>query len=181
MADSVKNILSFTRQPKPELKPLNVNNIFEELIHLSGPWLIARNIKLISYLNPDIPLILGDFTHLQTLFLNLITNAVDAMPDGGILEIKTQTEISPYPSENGKSLKISITDTGIGITEESKKKIFDTFYTTKKMGEGTGLGLAICEDIIKEHSGRLEVVSEVRKGSTFSIFIPAYRGDDAHE
>lgn len=181
LADSVKNILSFTRQPKPQFKPLNINNIFEELINLCGPWLYARNIKLISSLNPEIPLILGDLTHLQTLFLNLITNAVDAMPEGGTLEIKTQTISSPLSLEEREFLEISITDTGIGITEESKKRIFDPFYTTKKVGEGSGLGLAICEDIVKEHSGKLEVMSEVGKGSTFSIFIPAFKGNEVYE
>lgn len=181
LADSVKNILSYTSQPKPQFKPLNINNIFEELINLSGPWLHARNIKLNSSLNPEVPLILGDVTHLQTLFLNLITNAVDAMPEGGTLEIKTRSISSSSFSEKGEFLEVSITDTGIGITEESKKRIFDPFFTTKKAGEGTGLGLAICEDIIKEHSGRLEVVSEVGKGSTFTIFIPGFKGNEVYE
>ena len=175
LADSVKNLLSFTRQPKPQLRPLNVNGVLEELIHLSEPWLHARKVKLFSSLSSDLPLVLGDPTQLQTLFLNLITNALDAMHDGGSLTIKTQ-EIS---FRNGKWLEISITDTGIGITEESKKRIFEPFFTTKKMGEGTGLGLAICEKIVKEHSGRLEVESEVGKGSTFSVLIPVFQGNEA--
>jgi signal transduction histidine kinase len=77
-------------------------------------------------------------------------------------------------------LKISIKDSGIGITEESKKRIFDPFFTTKKIGEGTGLGLAICEKIVKEHFGRLEVESEVGKGSTFFILIPVLQGSKTH-
>jgi signal transduction histidine kinase len=120
--------------------------------------------------------VLGDPIYLQTLFLNLITNALDAMSNGGQLTIKTQ-EVSPSSSsENGRWLKISIIDTGIGITEESKKRIFDAFYTTKKIGEGTGLGLAICEKIVREHSGRLEVESAVGKGSSFFVFIPVPQG-----
>ncbi len=174
LADSVKNLLIFTRQPKPLLKPLNVNEVLEELIRLSLPWRHARNVTLFSSLSSEVPSILGDPTHLQTLFLNLITNALDAMPQGGHLRISTQLQSTPATSgENGRWVEISIADTGIGITEESKKRIFDPFFTTKKIGEGTGLGLAICEKIIKEHAGRLEVESEVGKGSTFSIFIPA--------
>jgi len=174
LADSVKNLLIFTRQPKPLLKPLNVNEVLEELIRLSLPWRHARNVTLLSSLSSEVPSILGDPTHLQTLFLNLITNALDAMPQGGHLSISTQLQFTQAPSgENGRWVEISIADTGIGITEESKKLIFDPFFTTKKIGEGTGLGLAICEKIIKEHAGRLEVESEVGKGSTFSIFIPA--------
>jgi signal transduction histidine kinase len=174
LTDSVKNLLIFTRQPKPLLKPLNVNEVLVELIRLSLPWRHARNVTLFSSLSSEVPSILGDPTHLQTLFLNLITNALDAMPQGGHLRISTEIQSTPATSgENGRWVEISIADTGIGITEESKKRIFDPFFTTKKIGEGTGLGLAICEKIIKEHAGRLEVESEVGKGSTFSIFIPA--------
>jgi signal transduction histidine kinase len=181
LADSVKNLLSFTRQPKPQLRTLDVNEVLEELIHLSEPWFLARNVRFSITLSPDLPPLLGDPTHLQTLFLNLITNALDAMPQGGVLTIKTQQVPPPLSSEDGKWLEISITDTGIGITEESKKRIFDPFFTTKKMGEGTGLGLPICEKIIKEHSGRIEVESEVGKGSRFSIFIPVFERNEADE
>jgi signal transduction histidine kinase len=88
------------------------------------------------------------------------------------LTIETQKTRSPSLSGNGGWIEISIADTGIGITEESKKKIFEPFYTTKKLGEGTGLGLAICAQIVKEHSGKIEVESEVGKGSTFKVSIP---------
>jgi signal transduction histidine kinase len=181
LADSVKNFLSFTRQPKPQLRSLDVNEVLEELIHLSEPWFLARNVRLSSHLSPDLPSILGDSTHLQTLFLNLITNALDAMPRGGALTIKTRQTPPTLSSEDGRWLEISITDNGIGITEESKKRIFDPFFTTKKMGEGTGLGLSICEKIIKEHSGRIDVESEVGKGSTFSVYIPVFERIEINE
>ncbi len=178
LADSVKNLLSSTRQPKPQLRTLHLNELLEELIHLSEPWFLARNVTLSTQFSPDLPPMLGDPTHLQTLFLNLIANALDAMPKGGVLTIRTQQILPPLPSENGRWLKISIADTGIGITDESKKKIFDPFFTTKKMGEGTGLGLAICEKIVKEHSGKIEVESEVGKGSTFLISIPIFETNE---
>ncbi len=181
LTDSVKNFLSFTRQPKPQLRFLDVNEVLEELIHLSEPWLLARNIKLSTALSSDLPPILGDSTHLQTLFLNLITNALDAMPQGGVLTIKTRQTPPTLSSEDGRWLEISITDNGIGITEESKKRIFNPFFTTKKMGEGTGLGLAICEKIVKEHSGRIDVESEVGKGSTFSVYIPVFERIEINE
>jgi signal transduction histidine kinase len=180
LADSVKNFLSFTRQPKPQLKPLDVNEVLEELIHLSEPWFLARNVRLSTHLFPNLSPILGDSTHLQTLFLNLITNALDAMPQGGVLTIETRQSLSPSP-DDGKWLEITITDTGIGITEESKKRIFDPFFTTKKMGEGTGLGLAICEKIAKEHSGRIDLQSEVGMGSTFFVCIPIFEKNEADE
>jgi signal transduction histidine kinase len=181
LADSVKNLLSFTRQPKPQLKPLDVNDVLEELFRLSEPWFLARNVKLSTHLSPDLPPVLGDSTHLQTLFLNLITNALDAMPQGGVLTIKTHQVPPPPSSGDRRWLEVSIADTGIGITEESKRRIFDPFFTTKKMGEGTGLGLAICEKIIKEHSGMIEIKSEVGKGSTFFISIPALERSETDE
>lgn len=181
LADSVKNLLSSTRPPKPQLRTLDVNEVLEELIHLSEPWFLARNVRLSTHLSPDLPSILGDSTHLQTLFLNLITNALDAMPQGGVLTVKTRQVSPPFSSEDGRWLEISITDTGIGITEESKKRIFDPFFTTKKMGEGTGLGLAICEKIVKEHSGKIDLESEVGKGSTFSILIPIFERIETDE
>jgi signal transduction histidine kinase len=98
-----------------------------------------------------------------------------------VLTIKTRQVPSPRSSEDAGRLEISVTDTGIGITEESKKRIFDPFFTTKKMGEGTGLGLAICEKIIKEHSGSIEVESEVGKGSTFLISIPVLERNETDE
>jgi len=178
LAESVRNLLSFTRQPRPQLKPLDLDGILTDLIHLSEPWLHSRSIKLLISLASDLPPILGDPTQLQTLFLNLITNALDAMPNGGLLAIKTCREVISLPSPGNMAwLKVSITDTGIGITEESKKRIFDPFFTTKKIGEGTGLGLAICEKIVKEHSGRFDVESEVGKGSTFFVLIPFFQGD----
>jgi len=178
LADSVKNLLSFTRQPKPQLRHLGINEVLEELVRLSEPWFHARSVKLSTLLSTGLPPVLGDPTHLQTLFLNLITNALDAMPQGGTLTIKT-CEI-PNPSLSGKRgwVEIALIDTGIGITEESKKKIFEPFYTTKKLGEGTGLGLAICNQIIKEHSGKIDVESEVGKGSTFLISIPVPQGNE---
>jgi two-component system NtrC family sensor kinase len=174
LADSVKNLLSFTRQPKPHFRSLDINEVLEELIHLSEPWFLARNVRLSTHLSSNLPPILGDPTHLQTLFLNLITNALDAMPQEGILTIKTQQVPPPLSSEDGKWLEISIADTGIGITEESKKRIFEPFFTTKRMGEGTGLGLSICEKIVKEHSGRIDLKSGVGKGSTFFVYFPVF-------
>jgi len=181
LADSVKNLLSSTRQPKPQLRPLAVNGVLEELIHLSEPWLHARRVGLFVSLSPDLPWVLGDPTQLQTLFLNLISNALDAMIQGGMLTIKTRHLSEPAVPDDGNWVQVSIADTGIGITEETKKRIFDPFFTTKKVGEGTGLGLAICLKIVKEHSGRLNVESEVGKGSSFTVLLPVNEGKTSHE
>ena len=181
LADSVKTVLSLTRQPSPPMKPLDVNAVLEELIHLSRPWVHARKVELLTSLAPDLPPVLGDSTQLQTLFLNLMTNALDAMPQGGVLAVETHPGCTPSASPNGKWVRISIGDTGMGIPEEMKKRIFDPFFTTKQIGEGTGLGLAICSKITKEHGGRIEVESLVGKGSTFSVSLPVYEGTPRYE
>jgi two-component system NtrC family sensor kinase len=175
LADSVNNLLSFTRQPKAELQEVDVNSILLELIHLGEPWFRTRGVELSTGLAPNLPTVLGDPLYLQTLFLNLIANALDAMPHGGLLTIETQEASLSSASKDGRWLKISIIDTGIGITEDAKKRIFEPFFTTKKIGEGTGLGLAICEKIVREHAGRLEVESAVGRGSSFFVFIPVPR------
>ena len=178
LTDSVRDFLSFSKQAKPPLRSLDVNQVLEELIHLSEPWFHTRNVKLISFLSPNLPPTLGDSTYLQTLFLNLITNALDAMPYGGFLTIQTRRVSSPISSDDRTWLEIAIADTGTGIPEESRKKIFEPFFTTKRMGEGTGLGLSICEKIVNDLSGRLEVKSELGKGSTFTVLIPALKGKE---
>ena len=181
ITDSVNNLLSFTRRPKSQLKSLGVNEVLEELIHLSEPWFLARNVNLTKELSPNLPPILGDSTQLQTLFLNVITNALDAMPQGGVLTIRTRLVPPALSSKDGRWLEIAVTDTGIGITEETKKKIFEPFFTTKRMGEGTGLGLAICERIIREHSGKIEIESGVGKGSTFFVSFPVFERNETDE
>jgi len=180
LADSVKNLLSLTRQPKPLLTPLEVNGVLEELIRLSEPWLHTHKVTTLTSISPGLPRVLGNLTQLQTLLLNLISNAIDAMPRGGTLTLQTR-HFPPSGSDHAGWVHISIADTGIGITEETKKKIFDPFFTTKKVGEGTGLGLSICDKIVKEHSGTLAVESEVGKGSVFTILLPAVEGKASDE
>lgn len=180
LAESFKTLLSYTNLPKPHRKPLDINGVLRELISLSEPWLRSHQITLETSFDPYLPLVFGEVTHLQTLFLNLINNAIDAMPKGGNLTIKTLLT-SPLNPDEEKWVEISITDTGVGISEEIKKKIFDPFFTTKKAGEGMGLGLSICEKIVKDHSGRIEVKSEVGKGSTFYVYLPVYKGGEVDE
>jgi two-component system NtrC family sensor kinase len=181
LADSVKTLLSLTRQPRPPMIPLDINAVLEELIHLSEPWVQARKVEILTSLSVNLPSVLGDSTQLQTLFLNLMTNALDAMPQGGVLTIGTRPVLTSSASNNGKWVRISVADTGMGIPEDMKKRIFDPFFTTKKIGEGTGLGLAICSKITKEHAGKLEMESVVGKGSTFFVSIPVFEGNTDYE
>jgi signal transduction histidine kinase len=123
-----------------------------------------QGIMLSQIFDRDIPLILGDGRYLQQVFLNIILNAVDAMPRSGSLTIIGKNE--PY------KVSISITDTGCGIPAKNLERIFDPFFTTKSVGEGTGLGLSVSLGIVKEHRGEIRVESEVDKGSTFTVILP---------
>ena len=110
---------------------------------------------------------LGSTNRLQQVFLNLFMNARDAMPTGGMLEVRT--------SANNGSVEVEVTDTGVGIPRDSLSRIFDPFYTTKSTGRGTGLGLSVSYGIIKEHAGKIDVRSTPGKGTSFRLEFPAAR------
>jgi len=115
------------------------------------------------------PLVSARRSEIQQVFINLMTNAVDAMPQGGTLTVIVEEE----EKLGGKRwVKVSIVDTGSGIPEEIRKRIFEPFFTTKPRGKGTGLGLSIVQDIVQSYQGLLEVQSELHKGTTFSVHLP---------
>ena len=111
--------------------------------------------QVVRTLDADLPAVLGSSNRLQQVFLNLFLNAQDAMPSGGMLEVRSAT--------NNGSVEIEITDTGMGIQRENLRRIFDPFFTTKATGRGTGLGLSVSYGIIKEHAGKIEVRSTPAK------------------
>ena len=113
----------------------------------------------------DVPVILSDPAQLEQVILNIIDNAIDAIGQNGTVTVTTGR------TPNGGA-SIAISDTGPGLDEETKSKIFDPFFTTKPLGKGTGLGLAICYNILEKLGGRIDVQSEVGKGTTFTIFMP---------
>ena len=124
-------------------------------------------IEVVREESPALPLVVADFNQLVQVFINLVVNAVQAMNEGGKLTIHTATE-------NGW-VRMSVSDTGCGIPPENMDKLFTPFFTTKEDVKGVGLGLAVSYGIIERHGGRIEVQSEVGKGSTFTIFLPAHR------
>ena len=117
------------------------------------------------------PRINGNHQGLQQVFLNLITNAVHAMQDGGDLTIRADLA-------EGDKIKVEFEDTGTGISEENLSNIFDPFFTTKDVGRGTGLGLSVSYGIIKKHGGQISVKSRLGRGTTFTIFLPVHIKSD---
>ena len=162
----VKNLLEFARQSEPEMRMLDINEVLKQSIAITAHAAELRNIKMAINLNSEIPGIEGDSDKLQQVFINMIINAIHAMPDGGELTIAAR------PVKDGNFVEIEISDTGCGIPEENIKKLFDPFFSTKETGEGTGLGLSVSLGIVERHGGSIDVRSKVNEGSAFTIKLP---------
>src|SRR3972149_3981344 len=134
--------------------------------------MFMRGIVLVRQWGEPIPPISGDPGLLQQVFLNLVTNALDAMPQGGVLTISTGLEAASNPM--GRFVEVGITDTGTGMSPEVKGKALEPFFTTKEPGKGAGLGLSICEEIIRSHHGKMEIESQEGKGSTLRVQLPIF-------
>jgi len=166
-SEIVNNLLNFSRTGGAEFAEVDLNKLLEETLSLvSHPFRSAR-ISVIKTLADSLPPVLGSSNRLQQVFLNLFLNARDAMPSGGMLEVRTL-------SENG-AVEVEITDTGVGISREHLNRIFDPFFTTKSTGRGTGLGLSVSYGIIKEHAGKIDVRSTAGKGTSFRLEFPVAR------
>ncbi|HEY9162687.1 MAG TPA: response regulator [Desulfomonilia bacterium] len=182
--DLTRQLLAFSRKQILEMKPENVNNIitgFEKLLRR----LIGEDIKLVLELAPGPLTVKADSAQLEQVLMNLAVNARDAMPNGGILKIKTavaelnntqRDKTSELPP--GSYVIITVSDTGCGIKNELMERIFEPFFTTKGNNKGTGLGLATSYGIIMQHGGKISVESELNKGTVFSIYLPLHPEDD---
>lgn len=162
--DIISELLTYARQEKSEFKPVKINGTIEAAVVLMRHRIYHSKIKIIKNLSPGLPVIYGNTQQLEQVFINMMTNASDAMPQGGNLTVTTAVQ-------NGM-VEISFADTGVGIPDEIVRKIFDPFFTTKPVGKGTGLGLSICIGIIDKHKGRINVKSTPGGGSTFTIALP---------
>ena len=165
MGNLVTNLLQFSHRSQKQVSTLNIREEIEKTIELIHYHLRQNNIQVVREFAPEVPEILADRQQLRQLFLNLFTNASDAMPKGGTLTIRVAAQ-----TEENKVL-IEIADTGIGIPPEILPKVMEPFYTTKPEGKGTGLGLAICRRIVQEHQGTLNVSSEGIPGKGTKIRI----------
>ncbi len=173
-----KNLLAFSRKQIMNPRPVNVNEIITNLDKLLIQ-LIREDIELKTLLAPEDLTIMADSGQIEQVLVNLVTNARDAMPQGGALTIETTLcDIEEkyadrhFFEKQGKHACISITDTGTGMDAKTKEKIFEPFFTTKEVGRGTGLGLSIVYGIIKQHNGNINVYSEPGLGTTFRMYFP---------
>jgi signal transduction histidine kinase len=165
---TVKQLLSSARKFELRIEPVDLRRVLEETVLLSSPALQLRKIQVQMDLRQDCPKIYGDAGYLQQVFLNLINNSVDAMPGGGQLRIALRAPVNGEARE----LAIEVADNGTGMSPETLAHIFDPMFTTKQIGTGAGLGLAICEQIVRQHAGRIRVQSEPGRGTRFTIELP---------
>jgi two-component system NtrC family sensor kinase len=166
-SEIVNNLLNFSRTGAAELADIDVNRVVEETLSLVAHPLKTSQIQIVKQLGATLPPVRGSANKLQQVFLNLFLNARDAMPSGGMLEVRTA-------AHNG-SVEVEVADTGAGIPREHIHRIFDPFFTTKATGRGTGLGLSVSYGIIKEHAGKIDVRSTPGKGTSFHVEFPAVR------
>ena len=160
----VTDLLKFARQSTPEMQTRDMRATLESVFRLTEYLVRKGNVTLV----PDLPMTSVMATYdpqqIEQVLINLVTNAVQAMPDGGTLDVSLK--------EHEDNLVITIRDSGVGISEENVVRIFDPFFTTKPEGEGTGLGLSVSYGIISRHRGRIDVESEVGSGTTFIVTLP---------
>jgi two-component system cell cycle sensor histidine kinase/response regulator CckA len=177
--DLVRQVLAFVRGVEGKHVPLPIADLVRRALHAIQETL-PQGIELESKLSNTTATVSGDAAQLRQVLVNLVNNAKDSMPNGGCLKVtlervhmdKMAAELIPNGAE-GTYVVLSVADTGIGISPERIEKIFEPFYTTKEIGKGTGLGLSIVSGIVKGHNGFVTLKSEVGKGTTFSVYLPA--------
>jgi PAS domain S-box-containing protein len=158
------SLLNFARQADGDYQPIDVAGMAAETLQLFEPHLKGRRIRLVHEIEAPLPAVSGNRGRLQQVLMNLLLNAVDAMPEGGAITVRA----SAAPGR----IRLTVSDTGVGITPENLEKIYDPFFTTKPRGQGTGLGLSVSYGIIKEHAGTLTAESTPGEGSRFIVSLP---------
>ncbi len=178
----IRNLLDFARQSEPRLTIVDIRQVIDQALSLVSHQAQLQNVEVIKEFHCDDCRVMADFDQLRQVFTNLILNAVQAMPQGGklILRSKIISE-EGLRGEKRERVKIDIIDTGCGIPKENMRQLFTPFFTTKERGKGVGLGLAVAHGIIQRHKGKIEVESEVGKGTTFTIYLEAYRERDSQD
>jgi PAS domain S-box-containing protein len=167
--DLVQNLLVFSRSYKNEQRELmELNSPVDSALALVEAQTKTRSVELIREPGAGLPKIYANKIQIQQLIINLANNAVDAMPEGGTLSVKTSLSLN-----RPGYVEIQVRDTGIGITPESRQKIFEPFFTTKEVGKGTGLGLSLVHEIVNKHGGAITLESEEGKGTVFIVTLPA--------
>jgi signal transduction histidine kinase len=162
--DTVRSLLDFSRQTESHPEPADINSIVEEALALVRHRLEIQSIELQESYAGGLPRLVVDRPRLKQALLNVIANALYAMPHTGVLSIRTE--------QVKDEVAVRVSDTGPGIPEEDLDRIFEPFFTTKPAGEGIGLGLSVGLGIVQDHGGRIQVETYKKRGSTFTVWLP---------
>jgi len=160
--------LAFSRQSRMRVRHVDLNRVIEKTLFLNSNLLKINGIRVEKDLDQDLPDIMGSEDQLQQVFMNLISNAVEAMDNSEDDVLRVETE----HSLKNDSIVARVRDTGMGISKEHRAALFEPFFTTKKRGKGVGLGLSVVYGIIEEHKGSINVESEAGRGTTFVVELP---------
>ncbi len=167
----VEHLREFSRETQPSFALIDINRPIEDALMITEQQLLDHNISVVRRLTEDLPKVLVDSNQMEQVFLNLISNARDAMDQvDGTKELTIFSYL--VEDEEPASIAVSVRDTGIGIPQKDLDKVFEPFFTTKPVGKGTGLGLSLCYSIIEAHGGRLEISSQTGKGTEVKVFLP---------
>jgi two-component system NtrC family sensor kinase len=166
LSDLLRKMLSFSKPDQEERQPVEINSVIDEILLLHEKQLKENDINIAATFADGLEMVKASKNQLRQVFLNMIANARDAMPNGGTLTVTT--------SGDDQNVVIEITDTGVGIEASHINKIFDSFFTTKEEIKGVGLGLSVCYGFIKDHGGDIQVKSQVGSGTTFTITLPIH-------
>ena len=164
IAEIIRGLLAFARRTSFEMARTDLNNVIDDTVSIVEKPFAKQRIRIERCLSRELPPVVGSPVHLQQVFVNLLNNARDAMPQGGIINLRTHSNWSEVMAE--------VQDSGTGIAADTKGKIFEPFFTTKGAGRGTGLGLSVSYGIIRTHGGDIEVESAPGKGALFRIRLP---------
>jgi two-component system NtrC family sensor kinase len=170
MASIVQYYLDRTRGSTSKRSHVNVNELVKETLLLLNPVFAEKSVQVISELAESLPSLNAHGGSLQRVLINLLNNAVDAVEQEGRITVVSRMAEAPKRQQPG--IVIEMTDNGVGIPPDLLPRVFDLFTTTKTHGRGTGLGLAVSQEIVKEHGGKIEIVSQVREGTSVKIFLP---------
>jgi two-component system NtrC family sensor kinase len=169
LSDLLRKMLSFSKPDQEERHPVEINSVLDEILLLHEKQLKENDINIVQSFAEGMALVSASKNQLRQVFLNMVANARDAMPNGGTFTVTTEGD--------GDNILIEIADTGMGIRKENIDKIFDSFFTTKGEVKGVGLGLSVCYGFIKDHGGDIEVKSQEGIGTTFTISLPVHHVD----
>ena len=168
----VKSLLDLSRQTSTYVEPVNIHHVIDDALRILGNCYKDREIEMILEFAEDLPAVEGNFANLGQVFLNIIKNAVEALPEeGGTITLTTRHE-----KETGRVF-VACRDTGQGIDDDILSEIFNPFFTTKAPGEGTGLGLYISYEIVTRHEGKIDVRNDAGRGTVVTVELPCKRGE----